>query len=193
MQPPIRKTYDYRILTVKLLEQKSISFFIGLLVFIGLFSSSAYYLLQTKVTAAKPAPTEINQEKATTAVTPQTYQIQEGDYLWKIAEKVYGSGFNAYDIAQVNKIADPNNLYKGQKLIIPNVKPRQGTAGDITSLYTQRVTNKNSTYLVKAGDNLSQIALQVYGDGNMIWRIIQANNIANPELLEAGTVLKIPR
>ena len=40
----------------------------------------------------------------------KTYVIAEGDDLWNIAEKFYGSGFNAYDISVANKIPDSSNL-----------------------------------------------------------------------------------
>jgi len=123
----------------------------------------------------------------------QIYEIKEGDYLWKIAEEHYGSGFNAYDIARANKIIDPNNLIEGQKLILPDVSPKTPTKGETSSISTSQVTYKENTYTVQPGDFLWLIAVKVYGDGYAADRIINANNIPNINILEPGMVLKIPR
>lgn len=49
------------------------------------------------------------------------------------------------------------------------------------------------TYTVKQGDNIRGIALQVYGDANAWVKIVQANNLKNPNSIHAGNVLRIPR
>lgn len=50
------------------------------------------------------------------------------------------------------------------------------------------------TYTVKAGDSLSKIAKQLYGDANAWRKIYQANTdkIKNPDLIHPGQVLTIP-
>lgn len=48
------------------------------------------------------------------------------------------------------------------------------------------------TYKVKSGDTLWDIAAQYYGDGRQYTKIAKANNIANPNLINVGVVLKIP-
>ena len=50
------------------------------------------------------------------------------------------------------------------------------------------------TYTVKAGDSLSKIAKQLYGDANKWRTIYQANRdlIKNPDLIHPGQVLTIP-
>jgi nucleoid-associated protein YgaU len=50
-------------------------------------------------------------------------------------------------------------------------------------------------YVVKKGDNLYNIARQVYADGNQWHRIQQANPIVlkNPDLIHPGLVLRIPK
>lgn len=49
-------------------------------------------------------------------------------------------------------------------------------------------------YLVKAGDTLSKIAEQVYGDGNRWREILEANKdqIKDPKLIRPGWELQIP-
>jgi nucleoid-associated protein YgaU len=47
-------------------------------------------------------------------------------------------------------------------------------------------------YVVKSGDSLSKIAKSYYGDVNDYKKIAEANNIADPDKIEAGQQLKIP-
>ncbi|MFA5779519.1 MAG: LysM peptidoglycan-binding domain-containing protein [Elusimicrobiota bacterium] len=56
---------------------------------------------------------------------PKTYNVwvwqENGDCLWKIAEKFYGDGRKWKIIYEANKdeIKDPRKIYPKQKLIIP--------------------------------------------------------------------------
>jgi nucleoid-associated protein YgaU len=49
------------------------------------------------------------------------------------------------------------------------------------------------TYTVQAGDNLSKISKQFYGDANNYMKIAQANGISDPDKIRVGQQLKIPR
>lgn len=53
-------------------------------------------------------------------------------------------------------------------------------------------TNFGTTYTVQTGDSLWGIAQKFYGNGNRYSEIASANDIANPDLIYAGEVLKIP-
>ncbi len=50
-------------------------------------------------------------------------------------------------------------------------------------------------YTVKSGDSLSKIAKELYGDAQQWKKIHQANTdqIKNPDLIQPGWKLKIPR
>ena len=65
--------------------------------------------------------------------------------------------------------------------------------GQISSVSTQQVTVKGDKYTVQPGDSISSIALQAYGDLNAWPRIAKANKLENPESIEVGMVLIIPR
>jgi len=123
----------------------------------------------------------------------KTYVVAEGDDLWNIAEKFYGSGFNAYDISIANKISDSSNLEIGIKLVIPQVTPRQSTVGDISTIASSQVTYVENKYIVQPGDSLSIIAQKVYGDLFAWPGIMNANNLSTPDAIEPGMVLIIPR
>jgi nucleoid-associated protein YgaU len=47
-------------------------------------------------------------------------------------------------------------------------------------------------YVVKSGDNLSNISKAFYGNANDYAKIAQANNISNPDKIQVGQQLKIP-
>ena len=56
-----------------------------------------------------------------TAINANTYVVQPGDNLWKIAKKVYGQGFvwrKIFD-ANSNVVSNPGNIHVGQVLLIP--------------------------------------------------------------------------
>jgi LysM repeat protein len=81
------------------------------------------------------ASVEVGQQLIIPKITPSTgqkgqtsslqtnnhsyYIVKEGDFLWKIAEEVYGDGSYWTKIIQANQIADPSILIPGTKLIIP--------------------------------------------------------------------------
>lgn len=54
------------------------------------------------------------------AVKARTYTVKRGDTLWAIAKKYYGNGAKYPKIATASKIKNPNLIYVGQKLTIPN-------------------------------------------------------------------------
>jgi len=47
-------------------------------------------------------------------------------------------------------------------------------------------------YVVKSGDNLSNISKSFYGSSNEYTKIAQANNISNPDKIQPGQKIKIP-
>ena len=193
------KNLNYQKLLILAVKEKYFSLFVGLLV--SFFISTLTYktfLKNIHINLAFKLPTfqfgskEVK-NKAVVKKPLKTYVVQEGDDLWNIAEKFYGSGFNAYDISVANKITDSSTLDVGLKLVIPQVTPRQPTVGDISAMSTSRVTYVENKYVVQPGDSLSMIAQKVYGDLYAWPRIVNANNLATPDSIEAGMVLIIPR
>ena len=60
------------------------------------------------------------------------------------------------------------------------------------SLSKAKKEKKPKTYVVQEGDSLSSIAEKFYGDLYQWPKILEANNLLNPDLLEVGMVLVIP-
>ncbi len=58
------------------------------------------------------------------------YQVQQGDTLWTIAAGAIGDGtlWPALYLANRDQIKDPEWIYPGQQLAIPNVDPDERAA-----------------------------------------------------------------
>lgn len=98
-----------------------------------------------------------------------TYVVQPGDTLSGIGAEL---GVDWREIAQLNGIADPELIYVGQVLKVP----AGGSAPE--------------TYVVQPGDSLSGIGAKLGVD----WReIARVNGIADPNAIQAGQRLTIPR
>lgn len=69
----------------------------------------------------KPKLATTNTRSTETAPKNKTYTVKKGDCLWNIAKKEYGKGSNYNLIYNANKskIANPNLIYPGQILTIP--------------------------------------------------------------------------
>lgn len=167
----------------------------GLLVF-NYFKRGSGELIpaeQTSLQATTPqvdvAPTNL----------PGNYTVKEGDTLFMISEKYYQDGSHFLVLAQHNKLASPDLINSGQVLQIPKLETlttadsmNQGTGGAVNQTTWGPVITAD-TYTVVTDDWLSKIAGRAYGDIMMYDKIAKANSIANPDLIEPGMVLKIPR
>ena len=191
------KALNYQQLFFATVKEKYFNLILGMVVAI-IFSSLVYkmFLKNIPINLAFSLPVFKQKTPPTSLIpptTPKTYTVAEGDDLWNIAEKFYGSGFNAYDISVANKLIDASILETGQKIIIPNVARREPTIGEISATQTEQVTYTEGKYVVQPGDSLSIIAQKVYGDLYAWHRILQANNLLNADQIEIGMILTIPR
>ncbi len=190
---------DYRNLVLAKLREKSTSFSLGVIIFLVIFTFAFSQLLPkvrpflAKVNSKDSGQIKGNKTEAEKKV--RTYTVKLGDQLYLIAQEIYGSGFNMEDIMQANNITNPDSIEVGQKLIIPDVKAKFPTTGNIlpSAAKTERVIDKGDRYVVKEGDTLANIALQFYGDTYAWTKIAEANNILNPFDLKKDTILIIPK
>jgi len=177
---------DYQKAIVVLIKGKYPSLIFG---FIVCFCA-AFFITQT-VQIGRASKHKETQKKDTLSISEvKTYTVQQGDDLWGIAEKFYGSGFNAYDIAKLNKLDEPYSLNENQILLLPSAKAKKPTQGEITESApsTQHITE----YVVKPGEYLWQIAEKIYGDGNQMSKLIDANRLPYPYNVEEGQKLIVP-
>ncbi|MBN2404643.1 MAG: LysM peptidoglycan-binding domain-containing protein [Coriobacteriia bacterium] len=132
-----------------------------------------------------------------TTTAPQTYVVQEGDSLSKIAERFYGKESGWKRIVTANKLDNPDRLRVGQRLVIPPEEPVPAVIGTHDTrapsvALTGDSTSEAQSYTVQKGDRLIKIAEQFYGDGAK-WRLIaDANRVTDDRRLKVGQKLVIP-
>ena len=167
------------------------SLFLGAVVVVVALILVFSFLRGRSVQNEQTQSTSIENQESITGM--RSYVVKEGDDLWNIAQRLYGSGYNWVDIASENKLENPSILYVGTKLTIPNVKPKAAT-----TQVTQETTNvvkpiTGASYTIVSGDYLWDIAIRAYGDGYKWVEIAKANNLSNPDIIHPGNVLKLPR
>lgn len=137
------------------------------------------------------------------------YTVQEGDSLWSIAQRRYGSGYNYVDIIDANHdvLPNPDSLAVGQTLTLPDVQPPQSDTAMAdepteemnqdeqtdSNQQNQETDMQTTEYTVQQGDSLAIISEKVYGTQENWQRIAEANAIMNPDHIAVGMKLMIPR
>ena len=138
---------------------------------------------------ANPAAS-VTKENEVPAGLPAEHVVKEGDTLWSIAEKFYSSGYNWVDIKKANPNINPDVIEPGTKLIIPAAKPIVPGQAIISSSTSE--TPKQTSYTVKQGDFLWEIAQGMYGNPYKWSDIARANKLENPNIIHTGNVLTLP-
>lgn len=106
---------------------------------------------------------------------PAKYEVKNGDTLWDISERVYGSGYTWVDVYEANReiLNSPDELEIGGQIMLPKVEPK--------------VIN----HTVVRGESMWTIAQRYCGTGFAWTKIAAANNIPNPRVIEIGLQLTI--
>ena len=121
--------------------------------------------------------TEITQPATSSVPYGCVYTVRPGNTLYSIAVR-YGT--TVYALAAVNRLYNPNFIYSGMTLSVPcqNPGPIPPPPSGICSYY-----------YVRPGEYLALIAARY----NTTWlAIARLNNLANPNVIYAGTRLAIP-
>lgn len=132
-------------------------------------------LLFFGVAAVSPAHAAPSQDQALYVVSP-------GDTLTSIAARY---GISASALAQANGISNPNRIYVGQKLVIPDAS-NSGASPAAPKPPSQAPAT--DTYIVQAGDTLSKIAARY---GTTVQNLMNLNELSNANLIWVGQRLKV--
>ena len=115
--------HNYQEEIILLIKKNAKNFFIGCLVVLGTIFLIYVVLLATVKGTPTPKQLLTGSYKitATPTPTPKTYTVKEGDFLWSIAESIYGDGNMAFKIIEANKdiILDIDSIEPGTILRIP--------------------------------------------------------------------------
>lgn len=177
-------------------NQSKVSMVLGALIILVVGILVFNYFNRNKAALGPAQQTEVEQD-ASLDKLPGKYTVKEGDTLFTIAEKYYADGYKYPEIAKANNLTNVDQIEIGQILQIPKPSPSPkqeealGTGGDDSTIWGPRI--EGNTYTVVEGDWLSKIAGRAYGDIFAYDRIAKANNIPNPDHIESGMVLTIPR
>lgn len=137
-------------------------------------------------TAAPSTGSSTPSPSAGVNATGTVYVVQSGDTLAKIAAK-YGTTYKI--LAEYNCITNPHLIYVGQRISIPSAGEAPSKPEETgTSTGTQ---DGGTTYTVKVGDTLWQIACRLLDDGSRYPEIMQLNGLTST-IIQIGAVLKIP-
>ena len=137
----------------------------------GLVNANRIYVGQRLlIPVASPAPAPI---------AGCTYIVQPGDNLTGIA---FRSGVSVATLVRINNLVNPNRIYVGQRLALPCAPAPAPVPAPAPS-------PEGQYYVVQWKDTLAKIA---YRFGVSVWSIVQANNIANPNVIFPGQKLYIP-
>jgi LysM repeat protein len=125
-------------------------------------------ILTPAAAAAPSAPT-------LTSACGDTYTVQRGDYLTRIA-RYCGVSYSLV-LAYNPQITNPNRIYPGQIIYLTS---NSGTGVPVTG----------GTYIVQRGDTLALIAWRF---GTTVAALLAVNpNITNPSLIYVGQVIYLP-
>jgi len=172
-------------------SEELVSMLLGLAIVVVVVSLIFNFVQRKKGTVEIPGSTNINlSNEAIKQNKSDFYIVEKGDNLWKIAEKKYNNGYVWTKIAQENNLKNASIIYVGQELKMPVVETKIAAT-------TNQTDNKitQGEYKVVRNDNLWKIAVRAYGDGYKWTNIWQENKtlIKNPNLLEIGMMIKIPK
>ncbi|MGC7879919.1 LysM peptidoglycan-binding domain-containing protein [Desulforudis sp. 1190] len=139
---------------------------LGLVLAVLIPANARYHELiktsETKAPSYRPLSEIVNTDE------PRFYQVQKGDTLWTIARR---HQVTVSSLAMANGIDDHDCIRVGQKLVIPDGKPR-----DIR-------------HRVGAGETLWDIARKYNVSVN---DLVKANRFRNPNLIVQGQQIVVP-
>jgi LysM repeat protein len=131
-------------------------------------------------------------ENPTLAGTPIYHTVAPGETLESIARKY---GMTIQQLVEINQIANPNRINRGQQLTVWATTPTESDPGGddsaqiaISEALSVEPSTEN-TYQVQNGDHLALIARRF----GITWtELAQANNLSNPDQIYTGQTLIIP-
>ncbi len=195
---------DYKQELIEKVRENYLSVALGVLVFL---------VIMTLIFRSGETPKKDDMNKNAQDTKQKTYVVKPGDSVSSIARDQLGSMDKAEAIIKANNLKNPNTIEVGTELVLPN--EQVDMTDDVKMVDEDKDADKQpdddatvngdgemsdktkaitgDTYTVVKGDHLWDIAVRAYGDGNKYTMIIEANKLRNPDRIEAGTVLKLPR
>jgi nucleoid-associated protein YgaU len=139
------------------------------------------------------------------------YEVREGDSIFSIARTHLGDGRLWTRLREFNpgKVGRDGQIREGVSLMLP---PRDARSNPATAARTENADRTkpdsksadtksdgrkpaaaSGTYVVQAGDDLSKIAQKALGNSRRFMEIADLNGLADPDDLQVGMTLKLPK
>lgn len=125
------------------------------------------------------------------------HRIQQGDTLWRLAERYYGDGSQWRRIAEAEqnkgRIMADFQVRNGASIVIPGVPAVSQNNQRGTQRPTQP-TPRQQTYTVQRGDTLGEISMKTLGTSRRWREILELNRdrIRDPNVVPVGVELRLP-
>lgn len=201
---PVYESYVDKLESQVQSNQSRLSMILGALIIlvVGILVFN-YFNKNNKADLGPAQQTEMQQQDVSPESLPGKYTVKENDTLFTIAQKYYNDGYKYTEIVTANNLASADVIEVGQVLEIPKVEgisvseePQASSTpapvmAPVDTEWGSKITT--NSYTVVEGDWLSKIAGRAYGDIYAYQKIAEANKIVNPDAIEVGTVLTIPR
>jgi|GEM_PF-1683473 len=165
---------NYKQLTINLVKENKIHAAVGSILFLALIFSLTARFGSIFVTKFTTGISNLSHSFKSSSDTP-LFSVNE------IKDSLNGTEIDYISPGITNSVKPENNL----GVVAEN--------GQISAIMTKQVTYKQNKYVIKRGESLADVAEQVYGDKNAWVRIANANGIKDPDHIEVGMVLIIPR
>ncbi|MCB9680370.1 MAG: LysM peptidoglycan-binding domain-containing protein [Alphaproteobacteria bacterium] len=154
---------------------------IGQKLVIPMMGASVDAVLQTRrvdaPAASAPAKAAPSTPTAEPVKRPTTYTVRSGDALSEIAER---TGVSMADLQRFNGVTDPSRIQVGQTLRL--------TAPEGQAAAPAAAAAKTTTYTVRSGDTLSEIAARF---GVSVADLVRWNGLKDASAVRAGQSLKL--
>ncbi len=174
MEQDVQSVSDYKKLTKQLIQENTVAFFIGAILFATALSSVGIRYGSNIQQALSQKGTQLS-KLFTTKTT-------SNDTINDVAKSVSDQSINYISPAPKKSDAQAEGI---------GIAAEEN--GQISAISSEQVTYQRNKYTIQPGESLQDIARKVYGDPNAWVRIAQANNISNPDYIEVGMELTIPR
>ena len=153
--------------------------------------------LYTQIPKPKPTP-QITEEAVATSnpdiISDQSdsgygiHIVQPNQNLHQIAHIYYNNPSAWQQIAQANNLDNPDIIQINQELTIPKYQP----IGQIlTGVSIKAILGDH--YIIEPNDTLWHISERAYGTPFRYNQIAAFNNLSNPDHIQPGWILQIPR
>lgn len=194
---PVYESYVDKLESQVQSNQSRLSMILGALIVLVVGILVFNYFNKNKADLGPAQQTQMPQQDVSPESLPGKYTVKEDDTLFTVAEKYYNDGYKYTEIVKANNLTNADVIEVGQVLEIPKVEgipvseePQDGSTPTDTE-WGPKITG--DSYTVVEGDWLSKIAGRAYGDIYAYQKIAEVNKIENPDAIEVGTVLTIPR